>query len=46
MKLQLALNHSEIDMKEGTWHDEHRVLYAIDELLNTKSEINDVLYVG
>ena len=31
---------------EGTWCDEHWVLYTTDELLNSTSEINVVLYVG
>ena len=33
-------------IKEGTWRDEHRVLYTTDELLKTTSETNDELYVG
>ena len=33
-------------IKEGTCGDEHWVLYATDELLNSTSETNDVLYVG
>jgi len=32
-------------IKEGTWCDEHWVLYATDELLNSTSETND-LHVG
>ena len=35
-----------MDIKEGTWCDEHWVFYATDELLNSTSETNDVLYVG
>ena len=31
--------------KEGTWCDEHWVLYATDEFLKCTSETNDVLYV-
>ena len=33
-------------IKEGTWYDEHWVLYATDKLLNTTSETNDVVCVG
>ena len=33
-------------IKKSTLCDEHWMLYAIDELLKTTSEINDVLYVG
>jgi len=33
-------------IKEGTWSDEHWVLYATNESLNTISKTNDVLYVG
>ena len=33
-------------IKEGVWCYEHWVLYATDELLNSTSETNDVLYVG
>ena len=33
-------------IKEGTWCNEHWVLYTPDLLLNTTSETNDVLYVG
>ena len=32
-------------IKGGTCGDEHRVLYATNESLNTTSKINDVLYV-
>lgn len=32
--------------KKGTWCDEHWVLYATNELLNSTPETNDVLYVG
>ena len=33
-------------IKKDTWCDEHWVLYATDELLNSTSETKDVLYVG
>ena len=33
-------------IKEGTWWDEHWMLYITDELLNTTSETKYVLYVG
>ena len=33
-------------IKEGLRCDEHWVLYATDELLNTTSETKYVLYVG
>ena len=33
-------------IKEGTCGDEHWVLYATNESLNTASKTNDVLYVG
>ena len=33
-------------IKEGTCCDEHWVLYATNESLNTTSKTNDVLYVG
>ena len=33
-------------IKEGTCCDEHWVLYAANESLNTTSKTNDVLYVG
>ena len=33
-------------IKEGTCCDEHWVLYATNELLNTTSKANDVLYIG
>ena len=33
-------------IKEGTWCNEHWVLYATDESLNSTSETNKVLYVG
>ena len=32
-------------IKEGTWCDEHWVLYTTDKLLNTTSETNDILYI-
>ena len=32
-------------IKVGTLCDEHWVVYTSDELLNTKSETTDVLYV-
>ena len=34
-------NVEEMGIKEGMWCDEHWLLYATDELLNTKSGIND-----
>ena len=33
-------------IKEGTWCDEHLVLYAIDESLNSISETNNTVYVN
>ena len=33
-------------IKKGMWCDEHWVLYATDESLNTTSNTNDVLYTG
>lgn len=33
-------------LKEGTRGDEHRVLNTTDELLNSASETDDVLYVS
>ena len=33
-------------IKEGTCGDEHWVLYATNESLNTTSKTNDVLYAG
>ena len=35
-----------IGIKEGTCCDEHWVLCVTDELLNTTSKTNDVLYSG
>lgn len=35
-----------ISVKSGTQCDERWVLYETDELLNTISETNDILYVG
>ena len=32
--------------KEGTGGDEHWVLYATNEFLNTTSKTNDILYAG
>ena len=33
-------------IQEGTGCDEHWVLYATDESVNSVSETNDVLYIG
>jgi len=33
-------------IKEGTWCDEHWVLYATDESLNSTPETNKTLYVN
>ena len=33
-------------IKEGTWFDEHWVLYVSDESLNSISETNTKLYVN
>ena len=35
-----------MNIKEGTWFDDHWVLYTINESLNTTSKTNNVLYVG
>jgi len=34
-----------MDINEGTWCNEHWVLYATDESLNSTPETNDILYV-
>ena len=33
-------------IKEGTWCNEHQVLYATDESLNFTTETNNTLYVN
>lgn len=33
-------------IREGAWGDEHWVLYAIDESLNSTSDTNDTVYVN
>jgi len=32
-------------MKEGTWYDEHWVLYATDESVDTTSETNTICWL-
>ena len=33
-----------MDIKEGMWYNEHWVLYATDESLNSTPETNYILY--
>ena len=43
---ELRLKNSWVmDIKEGTWSNEHWVLYATDASLNSTSETNNTVYV-
>lgn len=40
--IKMQWGNGVMGFKEGTWYDEHWVLYTSDELLKTASETNDV----
>ena len=35
-----------MDIKEGTWYNEHWVLYATDESVNSMPETSNTLYIN